>query len=156
MSKRPASAEDIANELGLKFSTEYTRDGKWCRFKFEMPEVEAPNFGEVVTKVTAWRKRIQAWLFVGTADTVATELSFGNRVRVAWYNRKNKKLIAAFWSDEAVARRLALSQPSPEQGLSVLKTTPMKEKSTKRLHAELSRAVTVLSRPDLDESLQTH
>lgn len=145
MSKTPIQ---IANDFGLEFTTEQTQDGKWTRFKFTLPEVESPDFGAAITKVTQWRSKIQPWLFVGTADTVASELSFGNRVKVAYYNRKNRKAIVAFWSDEAVARRLALSQPTPEQGISVLKTVPGKEKATKQLREQLERAVTVLSRPE--------
>lgn len=142
------SPVDVANELGLKFTFEQTQDGKWTRFKFAMPDVEHADFAAVVTQVSAWRKRIQAWLFVGTVDTVASELTVGNRLRVAWYNRKNRKAIAAFWTEEAVARRHALSQPSPAQGVSVLKATPQKEKATKQLREQLERAETVLGRPE--------
>lgn len=142
-------AEDIARELGLEFQSETTKDGKWIRFRFAFPaDDRGPEYVEAVKRVTAWRKRLQPWMFVGAPDTVAVELSWWNRFRVAGYNKKNRKALAKFFSDEATARRWAMSQPTPQQALSVLreKAPGSKDPETVKLRKALEEAALLVER----------
>src|SRR5689334_3967725 len=101
-------------------------------------------FREAVSRVTKFRERVKPWTFDPNPPgedgmVVASELTFGNRFRVGGYNRKNKAALKKFWSGEAMARRAALSQPTPQQGLFALREQLMKygvkkpDEETKRL-----------------------
>lgn len=173
-------AEAIARELGLDFRTESTRDGKWLRFFFVMPDVKAPapvggidghppevsakmhtartqgEFAEATARITKWRERVKAWLFdpqpVGESGIiVAAELSTMNRYRVWKANRANRAAMERFWSGEAMARRAALAQPTPEQGLFALKEQLAKygiktpEPETVKLQAALQKASAIVA-----------
>lgn len=171
------SPEDIARELGLEFTVEKPAQSKIpvLRFTFKFPELkvdakgaigsagasvatvarafDAPEnvtYAETVKRVTKWAARVKAWTFI-TPDArpvVAAELSFGNRVKVAWVNRATRKALAEYWGEESRARRLALSQPTPMQGVKVLEATPMKEMETRRLRDTLRKSAEILAQPD--------
>lgn len=89
---------------------------------------EGQKFAAVVSRVTAWRKRVEAWI-VDPAPPgeqgvfVAAELSFGNRFRVASVNRANRKALRKFNDPEALARRAAMAQTTPEAALKALAET---------------------------------
>ena len=161
----PRTPEDIATKLGLKFEAQASADGKWKRFRFDFPDYdkievetktvafrgvpkdyEAPkNFIETVQRVTKWRERCGPWLFVGTTDTVAAELTLWTRAVVYKFNRANsRKLKAAAKAaeaSEAYGRQLAISQPTPQQGLRILdELTKGLEPQTVALRAQLEAA----------------
>lgn len=160
--------ESIATELGLKFDVQSTPDGKWRRFRFDFPDYdkvavdaktvsfrgvpkdyEAPkNFIETVQRVTKWREKCKPWLFVGTTDTVAAELTLWTRATVYKFNRANsRKLKAAaklMEASESYARQLAASQPTPMQGVRILdELTKLAEPATQALRKQLIEAAQV-------------
>jgi hypothetical protein len=163
MAKTPG---DIARELGLRFTEEKSRDGRWVRFVFEFPDHDKvpvemktvtfqgvpkgytapPKYLDAVRGVATWRERVKPWLFVGTTDTVAAQLTLGNRLAVGLWNRKNRKKLKAaqkqLEASESYARSLALSQPTPMQGLKVLDDLAPKlaEVETQELRKKLVEA----------------
>jgi len=133
------SPDEVARALGIAFTTQATSDGKWVRFHFVVPENhDSPEFHAAVSNITAWREKVKPWLFVGTVDVVAAKLTFGNRFRVAHYNRKNRKLLLASAKSEGWARRKAMSQPTPHQGITILDALcKCEEPETQQLRAML-------------------
>lgn len=92
----------------------------------ESPEGKA--FAEVVKRVTLWRKKVEPWVYKpqppGTDGiALAAELTFGNRFRVKMTNRANAKVMAKFMSPNALARRAALAQTTPQAALNALRDT---------------------------------
>lgn len=147
--------DDYARELGLDFLAEEPAQSNMgvLRFTFRFPADEkSTEYAETVARVTLWSKKMKPWTFVhpGPLPIVAAELTFGNRWRVGVVNRKTKKLMAAFWTDEAQARRLAMSQPTPQQSLKVLseQVPKPKEKATKELIRALTASIEVLSKAE--------
>jgi hypothetical protein len=163
-------AERIARELGLNFTTTTSGDGKWLRFKFDFPGSESvkvqntitfpkalenaelpKSLTETIRRVTTWRNRISPWLLLGTVDTVASQQTIGTRVSVALWNRKNRKRIKlaakALGESEAYARKLALTQPTPMQGVRVLDDlTKLAESETQVLRKQLIEAAQTAER----------
>lgn len=160
-------AEKIANELGLKYTTKLSPDGKWTKFNFEFPGIDAVKTVQTVTwpgvpknlevprsltetieKVTKWRSKMKPWLFVGSADTVATKQTFATKRVVASWNRKNRKVIKnaqkQLSKSEAYARQLAMSQQHPGQGINVLdQMTKLAEPETQMLRKKLVEAAQI-------------
>ncbi len=92
----------------------------------ESPEGKA--FAEVVRRVSMWRKKVNPWVYdpqpPGTDGiALAADLTLGNRLRVKFTNRKNAKAMAKFMSPNALARRAALSQTTPQAALNALRDT---------------------------------
>lgn len=142
-----------AKSLGLEFTVETPAQSTMAvlRFTFKFPDMAAEPllYMETVGKVTKWTKRVKRWTFVtpGPLPIVAANLTEGNAAKVAMVNKKTRKLLKAFWSDEAQARRVAMSQPTPQMSLKVLEDTPMKEKETRQLHATLTASLKILAGP---------
>lgn len=156
--------EDVAQELGLKFKVEATPDGKWKRFRFDFegyekvptdntvgfrappPDYEAPkNLIATIQAVTRWREKIKPWLFLGTTDTVAAELTMWTRAVVFKFNRGNAKRMRAaakaLEGSEAYGRQLAISQPTPRQALRIIdELTKNAEPETQALRIQLENA----------------
>lgn len=143
-----------ARSLGLEFSVEEPAQStmKVLRFTFKFPSMDKEPllYMETVGLVTKWTKRVKRWTFLhpGPLPIVAANLTEGNAAKVAMVNKKTRKLLKAFWTDEAQARRVAMSQPTPQMSVKVLEDTPMKEQETQRLHATLVAAIKVLEAPE--------
>lgn len=99
-------------------------------FKIVAAKAEATpadkSFHEVVKQVTKFRKKMKPWTFDPQPPgeqglIIAAELSFAGRFRVHAVNKKNRAALVKFWSPEAMARRAAIMQPTPQMGLFVLR-----------------------------------
>ncbi len=174
--------------MGLDFELEMPTKSKMSvvRFTFKFPEQRAspepskvygiftkkptdedlkpnPKFLEVVAKVTAWRKKVAPWVFDPpppgeTGIIVAAELTWGTRWKVGVVNRANRKAMKSFWSGEAMARRAAMAQPTPEQGLFALREQLAKygirkpSEETRKLQATLEKACVIVAEEDAAEA----
>lgn len=123
-------------------------------------------FREAVARVTKFRRRVKAWTFDPQPPgeeglIVAAELSFANRFRVASINKKNRAALVKFWSGEAMARRAAIMQPTPQMGLFALREQLEKygvkkpDEETRRLMRALERACEVVEADDTVVPLKT-
>jgi hypothetical protein len=180
----------IAREMGLEFTLEEPTKSKMrvYRFTFKFPEQRVspepskvyglftkkptaedlkpnPAFQEVVAKVTAWRKKVGKWIFDPSPPgeqgiIVAAELTWGNWWKVNLVNRANRKAMKRFWSGEAMARRAAVSQPTPEQGLFALREQLAKygikkpDAETLKLKAALERAAAIVAVEDAQQMMR--
>lgn len=173
-------AEALARELGLQFRTESTRDAKWLRFFFVAPNANEPmpkggvdgqpldvsaelhkkrlssEAQQHIAAITQWRERVQPWLFDPQPPgeqgiIVAAELSIANRFRVWSANRANQKALRKWNSPDALARRAALAQPTPDMALNALKGTldmygvKKPEAETLKLKAALEKGAAIVA-----------
>lgn len=139
--KKDAQGKVVALSLGFKFP-EFNNAGfrntvnvghqpsaaDLAAAKARAESPEGKRFADVVSRVTQWRKKVAPWLFdpqpIGESGiVVAAELTFGNRFRVASTNKRNRKAMAKFMAPEALARRAAMAQTTPQAALKALAET---------------------------------
>lgn len=184
MEAAESKAAKLAQKLGLDFTCDQTRDGKFVRFFIKFPDVrgtaappqdtiaftpapdakkldtpEAQTFQQYVKKVTAWRTTVRPWTIDPsppgeTGIIVAGGMGFlGDRLLVRGINKKNIAALRKFNDPEAMARRTAIAQDSPQQGLKALAETlqlygvkkPGHE--TLQLKAALEKAAAIIEAP---------
>lgn len=124
--------------------------------KAEKEATEAEkSFHEVVKQVTKFRKKMKPWTFDPQPPgeqglIIAAELTFAGRFRVHAVNKKNREALKKFWSPEAMARRAAIMQPTPQMGLFALREQLEKyaikkpDAETLRLQKALEKACEVV------------
>lgn len=86
---------------------------------------DGKRYSAYVSLVTKWRKKVLPWTIDPAPPgesgiIVAAKLTFAGRFAVSKVNKANRAALKKFWSGEAMARRAALSQMTPEAGLYAL------------------------------------
>jgi hypothetical protein len=118
----PVTPIQLADSLGLRFEVVALKTKRWLALRPVLPSLRDETYFGAVTKVTQWRIAVGPWTvkLAGAPEGVIVlprRFTWWTRLLVRAVNyfsararKKHLAAMAAYWSDEAVQRRIAATQ----------------------------------------------